>query len=137
MIVITNQTPHSIPRQLIFKTLSHVCGYLKIKKLDLSVVFVSQSTIKKLNSTYRRKNQTTDVLSFSYQHNQNDLDGEIIICYAILKKNAKTYKQTLKQELIKILIHSLLHLTGYTHTQDKDSNQMQKVENKIINSLKI
>ena len=136
MIDITNQTKNPVPRQLILKTLKHASRNLKIKSTDLSVVFVSQPLIKKLNFNYRHQNQATDVLSFSYNHSRANLDGEIIICYSILKKNARHYGHSIKQELVKILIHSLLHLIGYDHAQAKDARQMENLENKIIKSFK-
>lgn len=137
MIEIFNQTNSRIPRKLVINLLTQASRYLKIKKLDLSVVFVNRQVIKKLNSEYRHKNQATDVLSFNYGFKKNSLEGEIIICYPVLKTNAKKYQNSLKQELVKILIHSFLHLVGYQHTQNKDARQMEKLSTQIIESLKI
>ena len=81
MIEITNTTNYRVPRQFILKTLKHSISYLQIKNPVLSVVFVMPATIKKLNLNYRHKNKITDVLSFSYQYDKNNLEGEIIICY--------------------------------------------------------
>ncbi len=136
MIDITNKTKHRLPRQLILKILNHGLRHLKIKRPDLSVVFVAGSLIKKLNSTYRHEHQVTDVLSFSYEFNRSNFTAEIFICYPLLKKNAHQFGHSINQELVKILIHSLLHLVGYTHSQPKDALAMDKLSYKIINSFK-
>ncbi len=135
MIEINNKTNYRISSRFIKKILNDSIKYLKIKNPVLSVVFVTPAIIKKLNSTYRKKNKITDVLSFSYHHDKNNLDGEIIICYSVAKKQAKEFKHTINQEITKLLVHSLLHLIGYDHQTINTAKRMEKIENNIIKHL--
>lgn len=137
MIGIHNQTKCRIPRCLITKTLKQAASYLKIKTSDLSVVFVNQGLIKKLNAAYRRRNSATDILSFVYDSSKDNLSGEIVICYPLAVQHAKKYGHSINQEISKLLIHGLLHLIGYNHQNKKQTDNMEKLENKIINKLKI
>lgn len=131
-----NQTSLSFRPARSKRTLTRALRYLKIKRAELSVAFVTPATIKKLNSNYRRKNKVTDVLSFSYDFDRQNLNGEIVICYSVLKNNAASFKHSIQQELTKILIHSLLHLIGHTHSSHASADLMAGLERKIINSLK-
>src|SRR5574343_1318107 len=79
----------------------------------ISLAFVSKEEIKKLNSKFRKKNKPTDVLSFNI--NEKNYLGEIVICPEIVKLNAKKYKVSVKEELIKMFVHGILHLCGYDH----------------------
>ena len=89
----------------------------KIKKdKDLSIVLIGPTKIKELNQKYRKKNQTTNVLSFE---GGKDFLGEIVICPNIIKKNAANLKSNFKKELTFVLIHGLLHLLGYDHERSK------------------
>ncbi len=101
---------------------------LNKKKLDLSIVLVSPVKIKELNRKYRKKNKTTDVLSFLY-----DDSGEIVICLKEVRQNAKKFGLPFKTELAKVLIHSVLHLLGYEHQSQKQVKLMEKKENYYLN----
>lgn len=98
------------------------------KKLDLSIVLVDISKIKNLNRKYRKKNQATDVLSFLY-----DNLGEVVICPQAIKKNAKKFKENFKKELIRVLIHGILHLLGYDHELVlKKAKEMEDKQNHYL-----
>ena len=133
MINVVNQTNYRLPQRRIIQLLSLSTAYLDIKNPDISVVFVTARRIQVLNQLYRRQPQPTDVLSFSYGYQPGKLlDGEIFICYNLAVQQARFYGHSLQQELIKLLVHSLLHLIGYDHRSDRSAHQMEKMEKKII-----
>lgn len=102
---------------------------LRLNKLDLSVIFVSNKKIKQLNKLYRKKDEVTDVLSFFYGPETNE--GEIFICLPQAKRQAKFTRLSLKQELVQLLIHGFVHLAGYDHKNRQDYKTMKKVEGEI------
>ena len=98
----------------------------KIKKIsnnvnELSVVFTDDKEIKRLNKIFRQKNKPTDVLSFSQLEGGDEIDvtgtslGDIVISLDTAIKQAVKYKVTQEQEVLRLLIHGLLHLLGYDH----------------------
>lgn len=101
-------------------------------KIEISLVFTGEEEIRLLNQRYRHKNKPTDVLSFSYQIN----NGEIIICYPIAVKQAKENKNSVKNELTRLLIHGILHLVGYNHYYIDDRLKMEILEKEILGNLK-
>ena len=99
--------------------------------------------IKKLNKRFRRKNKTTDVLSFPF-YNKNDLkkklknEKEIYIGDVIINFNKVKFDKSNKDfelEFNKLWIHGLVHLFGYDHKKDKDFNNMMRVEKKFLSYL--
>ena len=86
MIEINNLTTNQIDREFLEKVAKKVLIGENKEKLELSIVLVGQARIRKLNKKYRRKNRSTDVLSFTY-----DDSGEIVICLQEVKKNAKKF----------------------------------------------
>jgi rRNA maturation RNase YbeY len=106
---------------------------------EISIALVSDQEIKKFNRIYRRKNQVTDVLSFSQQDSclkyplkSGQYLGEIIIGYPQAKRQAKIAKNSLNQELKLLLTHGFLHLLGYNHQKSSQAKVMQRLEDKII-----
>ena len=96
------------------------------QNLDLSLVFLKELKMQDLNRVYRGKNKPTNVLSFA----EEELGlGELVLCPAVIRKDAKKYGITFKAELIRIFIHGLLHLVGYDHAKDLDFKEMSRKEN--------
>jgi probable rRNA maturation factor len=97
----------------------------------ISLAFVSKAEIKKLNKKFRNKNKPTDVLSFLLLEKQ--CLGEIIICPAIVKENAKKYGVPEKKEIMKVFVHGILHLCGYDHEKsEKEAKIMEKKQEKYL-----
>ena len=91
---------------------------------EISVTFVDNAEIQKLNSQYRSKDMPTDVLSFPlgeggvYDHNQDTgaaLLGDIVISMERAMEQAELYGHPLQREVAFLTVHSMLHLLGYDH----------------------
>jgi probable rRNA maturation factor len=89
--------------------------------------------MKKLNFKFRKKNKTTDVLSFPLKNyiNRNIYIGDIAISYEIINKRSKLSNFFL--EFDKMWIHGYFHLIGYDHKKLKDFKKMTKKENLVLN----
>ena len=112
---------------------------LKKNTLICSLLLSGTKEIKNLNKKFRKKNKSTDVLSFPF-YEKNQLNnkirkekevylGDIIINLSQVKK--KNNKAKFKEELNKLWIHGLLHLLGYDHKSNSQYLQMQKIEKKF------
>lgn len=86
------------------------------QEVDLSVAFVDEKEIAKLNRVYRKKNEATDVLSFAYE--ESGLNGEIVLCYNVIELNAKDDQVPVERELNKNIIHGILHILGFEHGEE-------------------
>ena len=115
---------------------------LNIKNdIILSVTFVDKGYIHELNKNYRGIDRPTDVISFAFLDDKNEiikgenipLDlGEIYICYEVADENRKNYGNTIKREICFLFVHGLLHLLGYDHMTKEDEEIMFPLQEKIL-----
>jgi rRNA maturation RNase YbeY len=86
------------------------------EEIELSFAFIDKEEIAALNAQYRKKTGPTDVLSFAYE--KEGLNGEIVLCYDIIKENAHGDGISVEYELGKNIIHGILHILGYEHGEE-------------------
>ena len=103
------------------------------KKHSFSILLTDNKNMKSLNKKFRKKNKTTDVLSFPL-NNKNILDnnylGDIAISFEFVSK--RSIKTDFKYELDRMWVHGYLHLLGYNHIVYKDYKKMHLNELKIL-----
>jgi probable rRNA maturation factor len=127
---ITNLTRKKIDKRLLKGASEKILEAVKIEKeAEISLVFVTENRIKEINRRYRHKNEPTDVLSFVGLN-------EIFVCPAVIKKQAKESKTPFAGELMRVLIHGILHLKGLDHEKSKKAGQiMRKKEEEILRKI--
>ena len=110
------------------------------KKISFSLLLSNNKKIKKLNKFFRKKNKSTDILSFPIDKKINILSntylGDIIISYDYLDKPKSQDTKLFKEKVVKIFIHGLLHLLDFDHKKNKDYFKMLKEENFIFKHVK-
>lgn len=124
---------------------------------EVNLLFVSTEGIQEINREYRQIDAPTDVLSFpliSYpapgdftgidQDGDNfhpdtgeALLGDIILCIDKVKEQAKSYGHSEKREYAFLILHSILHLLGYDHMTQEESDVMEGKQNKILGKMGI
>ena len=120
----------------------------KIKNYKKRIIYCTllltgEKEIKKLNKKFRKKNKSTDVLSFPF-YRKEELNkklkkekeiylGDIVINFNKIK--SKQNKDYFKIEFNKLWIHGLVHLFGYDHKRNKDFNNMNRIEKKYLSYL--
>jgi len=111
-------------------------------KCELGISITDDRSIKSLNKHYRGKNKPTDVLSFSMIEDNHGLIasptlGDVVISLPTAIKQAKEYDVNLYQELLRLLIHGILHLLGFDHenVSKKEADRMRATEDRIYEKL--
>ena len=109
------------------------------KKVTFTLLLSNNKNIKKLNKVFRKKNKSTDILSFPLDKKikikKNTYLGDIIISYNYLDKPRSQDLKFFKEKVAKILIHGFLHLLGFDHKKNKDYFKMLKEENLLFKSV--
>src|SRR2546423_12365916 len=118
----------------------HVMKVIDAADRDATVVFVSNAAIKKLNRQFRGKNYATDVLSFPTKAEDFETDnqsklGEVVISVERAAAQAKENRLAFSNEVRQLILHGLLHLSGYDHETDK--GEMNRLELKLRKKLGI
>lgn len=124
----------NFPKKIADNLLEKSVDFLKLEKVisnkhqvSINIAPVSKKESRRLNSRYRDKDEATDVLSFGYVFSQKKLEGDLILCWEIIQKNAKEDSIKSNQELAKNIIHGCLHLIGQEH-----SDKMFVLQNKFL-----
>ena len=102
----------------------------RIKKKVPGFIFISFSSapqMKRYNFFYRQKNKPTDVLSVRTQ-----VSGEIFLCVSYIRKQARDNQVPFLEELHRLLIHGLLHLSGYDHSSVASAKTMFQLQEKLV-----
>ena len=117
------------------------CGFKNNTFYYLNLIFVDDRRIKKMNYTFRKKNMTTDVLTFVNTLHSGNLKNEtycdIFFSSETIKKDAKKNLINFYDHLTHLIIHCFLHVNGYDHKINSDFLKMKNLEKKILNILKI
>ena len=122
------------PREFLnrrLKILSRAPSF-KNKNHEFSILLTNDKQMKDLNLKFRKKNKTTDVLSFplKIKDKKKIYIGDIAISYEIVKERAKESNFSL--EFDKMWIHGYLHLVGYDHKKINDFQIMVRKEKLIL-----
>lgn len=134
-----------LPLRLVIQTLNEITKALRLKKdLSISVAFVSELEMKKLNRTWRGKNRVTDVLSFESNRREpllpqvtGEVFGEVLISYEQAARQAKAMAHSTRDEVLFLLVHGTLHLFSYDHERPVDAKKMFLLQKKILINLGI
>ncbi len=109
---------------------------------EVSLLFVGDKKMLRLNTDYRGIRKSTDVLSFEAQipvkkNIGNNILGDIVINVPRAESQAKTFGTGFYDEIYRLLIHGTLHLLGYDHERSRyGGRKMRKKEEEIFNALK-
>jgi len=87
-----------------------------------------------LNNHFRKKNYATNVLTFVYDDTQL-LTGDIVLCAAIIRKEARQQHKNLMAHYAHLTVHGILHLQGYDHIEDAEAVIMEQMETQILARL--
>lgn len=134
-VLIYNLTSQRIPSKNFFcDAIEKALGILKERKrIYLSLIFIDSQNIRRLNNYWRGKNKPTSVLSFSLR--KTEILGDIFLCPEEIKKQVEKFDVSLRFFYQKLVIHSLLHLYGHTHSREKNRKKMENLENKIFRKI--
>lgn len=143
MISINNlQKKHRIPKRQVHTWAMKILRSTRRSDFDLSISFVTDSAIKRLNCRFRGINRPTDVLSFPFSPTISKpttgsprLLGDVVISIERARSQSRRLGHALTIELQKLLIHGILHLCGYDHHSLRDARRMDRLEHRIAASL--
>ncbi len=132
MVEINNVARAVFDRRAVKDVVEAFLKKFKLRSRDVSLAFVDSKEMRKLNSTYRGKSGTTDILSFD---GDEDSLGELVIDNEQIKKQAKQLGHSAKHELLFIVVHGLLHLIGRDDSTEKDRLSMIAEGEKLLSEF--
>ena len=110
----------------------------KKNNLEVSFLLTSNSNIRLLNKNYRNKDKPTNVLAFPMNQNiigENYIVGDVVISLQNILSESKKLKIQKYKYLSQITIHGVLHLLGFDHKSNKQHEEMNKIEQKVLQKI--
>jgi len=95
---------------------------------EINVIFCSDSYLLTLNKKHLAHNYYTDILTFDYRTNPKKIYGDLFISQERIIENASSFNVSINNELLRIVVHGLLHLFGYLDKSEKDKKLMRSME---------
>ncbi len=118
-----------------------VMDVLEVQDWDLSLFFCGEEFMASLNLDYRGMDGPTDVLSFQLGdwvdgvNGRRFMAGDVVLCTSVMARNASLFGVSEDEELRRLIVHGVLHLTGMDHlTNDVDEPMLARQEN-ILKTL--
>lgn len=109
---------------------------------DLSILVCNDEFIRRLNAQYRDKDEPTDVLSFDQgtryttpEGEERWLAGDIVISLEALARNASRFGVPEDEELRRLIVHGILHLSGHDHSDNDPAQPMLKLQEELLAEL--
>ena len=107
----------------------------KYRKISMSIIIVDDEYLRNLKIKYFNMDIFTDIITFNLSDNDQDLDSEAYISWDRINANAKEYKQTINQELKRVIIHGCLHLVGFNDLEENEIKEMRRKEKEYLNKF--
>jgi len=135
----------NISRQIIKKIATVTAERLDIQNAFITIIVTDDVYIRNINREFRGLNEPTDVISFSNRENPfPEIDpsqegiGDIYISLERAERQSLEYRETLLDEVKRLVIHGMLHLVGYDHERsDEDEALMLQKEDEIIGFIDV
>jgi probable rRNA maturation factor len=127
-----------------------ICKYISGKfdpddKKTISIIFIDDEYMRKINRSYRNIDRTTDVLSFSYLEDPLGrggshvpyIIGEVYISPVTARENSRDQEGdwSFKMEIILLIIHGMLHIFGYDHQKDEERSVMYNIQDSLLHDI--
>lgn len=112
--------------------IDYTCQNEGCETSNITYIFCSDEYLLSVNKQYLNHDYFTDIITFDYVKDKM-ISGDLFISYDRIVDNAKTFNVSCETELLRVMIHGVLHLIGYDDLTDEDEAEIHKMEDFYIN----
>ena len=131
------EVPFVLKDKIRIKTwIKHVCLIYNKKPGTLNYIFCIDDYLLNINKTYLNHDFYTDIITFDQSDSEDMIEGEIYISIERVKENAENNSVDFSLELMRVIIHGILHLIGFKDKTEEESKKMRLLENQMLELIK-
>lgn len=98
---------------------------------DLNIILTRDKELLELNKTYLYRKYLTDVITFEYNQ-EKKISGDIYLSVERIRENALKFNERVDREILRVIIHGILHLMGYRDKKDEEQTKMRQKEDECL-----
>jgi probable rRNA maturation factor len=99
---------------------------------EINYIFCDDDYLLTINKQYLNHDYYTDIITFDNSESSKKIDADIYISIDRVAENAKTHSETFEKELLRVIIHGILHLLGHKDKTGDDAKKMRALENSCL-----
>jgi len=100
----------------------------------INIILTTDKNLRKINIDYLERDYYTDIITFNYSENQV-VNGDLFVSLERVNENAREYGEDNTIELLRVMIHGVLHLIGYDDASVEEKKHMREKENKYLETF--
>jgi probable rRNA maturation factor len=142
LVIANRQRTKKINTQLLKQIVGALFAELKITEAELGINLVGAREMTLVNETFLQHEGATDVITFGYensefriQNSELQLHGELFVCVDVAVAHAKNFKTSWQSELVRYVVHGVLHLRGHDDGRPALRRKMKRAENRLVQRL--
>jgi len=142
LVIVNRQRTKKIDTRLLKKIISALFSELKLTEAELGINLVGEREMALVNETFLQHEGSTDVITFDHMENPRigqtsspALHGELFICVDDAIAQANEFKTSWQSEVVRYIVHGLLHLLGYDDLKPHLRREMKREENRLTRLL--
>ena len=112
---------------------------LEVEEVELGITLIAAPEMTRLNETFLQHEGSTDVITFDYcepgtrnLERGADIHGELFVCVDEAILQARRFRASWQSEVVRYLIHGVLHLLGHDDHRVADRRKMKREENRLL-----
>jgi probable rRNA maturation factor len=142
LVIANRQRTKKINTRLLKQIVGALLVELKIAEAELGISLVGSKAMAKVNWDFLRHEGSTDVITFGYakpearsQKSELKLHGELFVCVDEAILQAKNFKTNWQSEIVRYIVHGILHLRGHDDLKPQLRRKMKRAENRLVRRL--
>src|SRR5688572_12255161 len=108
---------------------------LNVSHYELCFHFVPAQEMARVNEKFLDHIGPTDVITFNHSEKAGRLHGEIFICPEVAVAQAREFRTSWQEEIVRYCVHGLLHLRGYEDARAANRHKMKREEDRLVKEL--
>jgi probable rRNA maturation factor len=135
VIISNRQRAKKINKRLLKQITNSLLAELKIENAELGINLVGAKEMAAVNWKFLQHEGPTDIVTFGYSNAELKLQGELFVCVDEAILQAREFKTSWQSEIIRYIVHGVLHLLGHDDNRVAARRKMKREENRLLRVL--